>query len=313
VTLAISSPSQWVDAFLGDLAGAQGLPAAQLQTPTNESVVGTWYASEGGNWHNAAHYNPLNTSLPEPGSTNYGTGAPGGGVQAYGSWEEGLTASVDTLLSGQSSYGYGSIVSDLDQSAPAPTTAKAIQSSAWDAGGYPGSSAIGQLAGGGAPTAASSTPATTDSATTAGLNANPFDLFGIPGSAASGVESAIGAMVAPLKAYLEDAGLVILGLVFLVVGLVVLAHSAMNAGQGGSKAPATPQPQTVKIEEELPSRGASGGSAAKASTSTPRAKAPQRPKQPTKLQSGPRPPANPSAAVTSAPSTEGAEVALAAA
>jgi hypothetical protein len=289
--LNITSPAEWASDFLSFLAGVQGLPAAQLTTPSNEEVVDTWEAAEGGNWQNTATYNPLDTSEPEPGATPM---SPGSNIKAYTSWQQGLDATVATLLGGQSSYGYGPIVTDLDASAAPATTAGAIQTSAWDAGGYPASSPIGQLAGGGPPTPASGSSGSGTSATLTGLSLNPAS------DIASALDDVLGAVVAPLKAYLEDAGLVILGLVILVVGLVVIAHAGIGAATGATARSKATRQQVSSAQKEARRYRSSSPAPARA----PAARAPSR---------APRQPRTAAQAATSAPSAEGAEVALAAA
>jgi hypothetical protein len=73
----------------------------------------TWEAAEGGNWHNTAWCNPLNTTEREPGSTPI-AGNPDG-VQAYRDddghtcWYWGIKANGDTLLNGY----YGGVLTAL--------------------------------------------------------------------------------------------------------------------------------------------------------------------------------------------------------
>ena len=116
----IKTPSQWASALLGAL----GLP----NTKTNVDNIVAWEAYEGGNWHNTAKFNPLNTTQSEPGSTVM----PGGnksGVQAYPSWQEGLDATVATLSAGD--YGYPQILADLNTSQPWKTFAADVTKSGW--------------------------------------------------------------------------------------------------------------------------------------------------------------------------------------
>jgi hypothetical protein len=79
----------WAQAFLK----AINAPA----TPANMASILHWEDVEGGNWKNTAKYNPLNTTYQMPGSVNYNTGQPGGGVQSYTSWQSGLQATIDTI------------------------------------------------------------------------------------------------------------------------------------------------------------------------------------------------------------------------
>jgi hypothetical protein len=120
-TVTIRNPRDFANAVLTDL----GDPTGSTDT-TN--VVG-WEAQEGGNWHNTAKYNPLNTTQPEPGSVNFDTGKPGGGVQAYTSWQEGVDATVATL--NQNQVGYPKIITDLATSDDWKTFAGDVDASAW--------------------------------------------------------------------------------------------------------------------------------------------------------------------------------------
>ena len=109
-------------------------------TPENMANLVMWQKMEGGNWKNSAKFNPLNTSYQLPGSTKFGTGKSGKGVQAYTSWQQGLDATISTLT-GKSAKerGYTAIVDFLR--AGGGTSAemlKLMQGSAWDAGRYKG-------------------------------------------------------------------------------------------------------------------------------------------------------------------------------
>ena len=89
----------------------------------NEILVVAWELQEG----TSARYNPLDTTLPLPGSTNYNSV----GVQNYGSWSQGLQATALSLSLGATVFGYGRVVADLAACAPALTTAQAIAASNW--------------------------------------------------------------------------------------------------------------------------------------------------------------------------------------
>jgi hypothetical protein len=82
------TPTTFAQALLGLL----GEPI----TDANVQAVTAWEAAEGGNWHNTASYNPLNTTLREPGSVSVNSA----GVQAYTSWNQGLDATASTLQEG---------------------------------------------------------------------------------------------------------------------------------------------------------------------------------------------------------------------
>lgn len=126
----IKNPSDFASALLGQL----GLP----NDKTNVANLVGWESLEGGNWNNTAKYNPLNTSEQETGSVNYDTGQPGSGVQAYGNWDQGLNATVQTLQDSNPAYGYSQILADLGNSTDWPTFLTSLQSSSWDAGRYAG-------------------------------------------------------------------------------------------------------------------------------------------------------------------------------
>ena len=79
--------------------------------------------AEGGNWFNGARYNPLDTTLPEPGATDMNSV----GVKAYTSWSEGLAATVETLENGL----YGNILAALSAGDNAPAVAAAVAVSPW--------------------------------------------------------------------------------------------------------------------------------------------------------------------------------------
>jgi hypothetical protein len=114
----------------------QGLGATA--TPEAIANIVMWEGKEGGNWHNTAKFNPLNTSYQLGGSTNFNTGRSGKGVQAYTSWKQGLQATIGTLT-GQNadSRGYTAIVDFLKHGGGSNADMlKLMQGSKWDAGGY---------------------------------------------------------------------------------------------------------------------------------------------------------------------------------
>jgi hypothetical protein len=86
----------------------------------------TWEAAEGGNWNNTAAYNPLNTTMPEPGSAAMNSV----GVRAYTSWGQGLRATVDTLNNGN----YPGILAALAAGNDAQSVANAVGASPWGTG-----------------------------------------------------------------------------------------------------------------------------------------------------------------------------------
>lgn len=73
------------------------------QSPQAVEKVLAWMKQEGGNWHNNAKYNPLNTTLEASGATAINSA----GVKSYTSWTQGLEATARTLA------GYPEIISAL--------------------------------------------------------------------------------------------------------------------------------------------------------------------------------------------------------
>lgn len=67
----------------------------------NRKLLAAWERAEGGE----AHYNPLNTTEPWPGSWNYNSA----GVKDYASGKDGIAATAATLTDGH----YPGIVADL--------------------------------------------------------------------------------------------------------------------------------------------------------------------------------------------------------
>ncbi len=114
------SPSSWAQALLGYL----GMP----RTGQNVTAITSWELAEGGNWFNSARYNPLDTTMPEPGATSMNSV----GVKAYTSWAEGFTATVATLRNGL----YGPILSALQKGDDALAVAAAVAASPWGTGAF---------------------------------------------------------------------------------------------------------------------------------------------------------------------------------
>jgi hypothetical protein len=111
-------------------------------SPQAIADVAMWEGLEGGNWQNTAKYNPLNTSYQMSGSTNFNTGKPGSGVQAYASWQQGIDASVGTLTGKDATArGYTAIINSLKSGASKEDFLKVLQASNWDAGKYKGGAA----------------------------------------------------------------------------------------------------------------------------------------------------------------------------
>ena len=114
------SPLSWARALLGYL----GVPV----TSQNLTAVTSWELAEGGHWFNSARYNPLDTTMPEPGATVMNSV----GVKAYTSWAEGFTATIATLHNGL----YGPILVALRRGDDAMAVAAAVASSPWGTGAF---------------------------------------------------------------------------------------------------------------------------------------------------------------------------------
>jgi hypothetical protein len=197
----------------------------------NITFLEEWEAKEGGNWVNTAHYNPLNTSLQEPGSVNYSSGQAGTGVQSYKSWGNGLKATIVTLMGGY----YTNVVGALRKNNQAGALT-ALKASPWDqdhyssgwvspatAAAYAKAHAAGGTlgAGGGKGLAGDVVQWGKDAVNLPGKATS-----GIAGDVAKGVEGAAGAVVSPLVtdaktgiAYIGFAGA---GIVLAVGGLLAL-------------------------------------------------------------------------------------------
>ena len=114
------SQKEWASSLLSAL----GAPASD----SNVSALLTWSRFEGGHWKNSAAYNPLNTTLNRPGSSSMNSV----GVKRYTSWEQGIDATVSTLLGNRSKErGYAAIVDALRSDAGASAVLSAVNQSAW--------------------------------------------------------------------------------------------------------------------------------------------------------------------------------------
>ena len=69
-----------------------GYPVTKLAV----TDIMSWEAAEGGAWNGGARYNPLNTTEPMSGATDFNSV----GVKNYSSWDDGITATVKTLNNG---------------------------------------------------------------------------------------------------------------------------------------------------------------------------------------------------------------------
>ena len=116
------TPLTWANALLQQL----GMPL----TRANLTAIVAWELAEGGHWHNTAHYNPLNTTMPEPGATSMNSV----GVKAYLSWAQGFTATLATLHNGY----YGRILAALRAGDDPYAVAAAVAGSPWGTGNFSG-------------------------------------------------------------------------------------------------------------------------------------------------------------------------------
>lgn len=107
--------AQWAKIFLQYFR----LPACK----NDLIVLVAWEANEG----SRAMWNPLDTTLGMPGSTDFNSV----GVQNYQSLTQGLEATALTLNRGAIIYRYGAIVDDLRACAPPIETAQAVAASNW--------------------------------------------------------------------------------------------------------------------------------------------------------------------------------------
>jgi murein DD-endopeptidase MepM/ murein hydrolase activator NlpD len=118
--LGTGDQQEWATQFLGRI----GAPV----TDTNLKSVNTWMRFEGGHWKNSAHYNPLNTTLDMGGSEIMNSH----NVRRYTSMEEGLDATVKTILGNKSAErGYDAIVGALKNNADPQTVFNLINESSW--------------------------------------------------------------------------------------------------------------------------------------------------------------------------------------
>jgi murein DD-endopeptidase MepM/ murein hydrolase activator NlpD len=118
--LGTGDQQEWATQFLSRI----GAPV----TETNLKSVNTWMRFEGGHWKNSAHYNPLNTTLDMGGSEVMNSH----NVRRYTSMEEGLDATVRTILGNKSAErGYDAIVGALKNNADPQTVFNLINESSW--------------------------------------------------------------------------------------------------------------------------------------------------------------------------------------
>lgn len=115
VTGAGVSFGRWAELLLSRL----GAPICQ----DNLIAVVAWESAEG----TAAAYNPLATTHDFPGATDFNSV----GVKNYPSLGDGIQATIDTLVLGSPTYGYGAVLASISTCAPAESTGAAINASSW--------------------------------------------------------------------------------------------------------------------------------------------------------------------------------------
>lgn len=112
---------------------------APAEGPNLKTLV-TWEAAEGGpsldeSWNPPqAKFNPFNTILQMPGSTNFRTRPPY--VQNYISLAQGIEAWRITILNTEAIYHFHPIVHRLRENRPAHDTLRAVIASAWGTDAY---------------------------------------------------------------------------------------------------------------------------------------------------------------------------------
>lgn len=107
---------EWLRDFLSRL----GAP----DSAENRRAMLAWMRAEGGHFVGAP-YNPLNTSMPEAGATDWNSV----GVKSYPDYETGMTATLETIR--LDSYGYPAIVATLADGANGRVTVDAVDASSW--------------------------------------------------------------------------------------------------------------------------------------------------------------------------------------
>jgi hypothetical protein len=130
----VSTSSGSAQAASGSLNTRQGFAVALLNalgapvTSQNLLAIESWEVAEGGGFGGRTAFNPLNTTLPMPGSRPVTLV----GVQAYTSASQGLQATVNTLRSGR----YSGIVAALRAGNSARAVEQAVAASPWGTGPF---------------------------------------------------------------------------------------------------------------------------------------------------------------------------------
>ena len=193
------SPLAWAQEQLQSL----GVPL----TTANEQSLIAWALLEGG----GGTYNPLNTSLPEPGSTTFNSY----GVQNYTDWAEGITADTSTI----NEAAYTQIKSDLTAGTGIGATPEL---DTWSGNGYGSLSATWGEAGQYMSGKTASLPAA-NSGKGSGVSFDILDptTWG-PAIADSIIGSTFGKDITDL---MERGALIIFGAVLLIIGIIRLTES----------------------------------------------------------------------------------------
>lgn len=157
---SIVTPLDWARVVISQL----GVP----DTSANEQALVAWAATEGGNWHNTARFNPLGTTLQLPGSTVM-AGGNSAGVQSYTSWQQGVQATVQMLQQANMS----NILAALRSGNDAAAVAHAVGSSPWGTPDF--SASIGGLQSYGSTTGGPGNTTAADAAGTAPAGVPAFD------------------------------------------------------------------------------------------------------------------------------------------
>jgi len=232
-------------------------------TRANTRALLAWMQAEGG----SASYNPLNTTQPAAGASNYNSV----GVKNYTSYNQGLTATAQTLRNGH----YGPILRALRAGKSAMDVARAVAKTPWGTGsgvvrvlGGHVESGDTKVAGGGG--AHASNAGLSDVVTGA---AGP--LAGFVGGLFGG---AIGDKVKQIENFGLRAGMTALGvtagLALVVLGIyhgVQKPDSGSSGSDGGSVSPIAPTPSPAPSGANKANKGPSAaagktGAASKAAT-----------------------------------------------
>jgi hypothetical protein len=225
-----TSPTDFADWLLA------GIGDDPTQDAADVPLVVDWEAQEGGQWNNSAHYNPLNTTLPLDGSTvlSGGGAAAAAGVQAYSSWQDGLQATIDTLVDTKNSAGgqlYAPILAALAENNPT-TAAQAIVNSPW---GTTSVTYDGNRYTRGAATSPSTTGSTTTTPATSGASST-----GGPGTESAGFISGLtGGVWDSVKPFLLEAMFGVGAIAIVVLGTKQLVQPTIDKVAPAVKSAAT--------------------------------------------------------------------------